>query len=202
MKLFISIILTILFSLFFFKVEAQQKIINCNSAQEVLNKKAIVIDEMGQGGLENENMADYFCFLGGETPLNEENTYWLSWVCTKNGTFNFSIRPEKEGDDIDFAVFLTDSTSNNFCKDKKIVRCMAAGEQTYPSICLGATGLKSVDRDLVEFPGCYDGQNSFLKELNMLKGERYFLFIKNQTSKHGFTIKFGGKGLIGSEDSK
>ena len=67
--------------------------------------------------------------------------------------------------------------------------------------CLGPTGLRAGDTDLVEFRGCDPGDNNFLAPLNMIAGESYGLLVNNfSESGFGFSIEFGGTGeFLGPE---
>jgi hypothetical protein len=178
---------------------------DCITAFEVFKKDTFGFASMTDGGSIRERLADCFCFENGEegTNKNDKATFWFTWKCVKSGNFSFTITPMQEHEDFDFVVFFSKETNlKNPCTNQKIVRCMASGEENFPSICLGTTGLRFTEIDSVEFPGCYGEQNAFLKPLDMKKGERYYLYIKNETSINGFKIKFYGDALIGNETDK
>jgi hypothetical protein len=176
---------------------------DCKTAVELLNKETIKVKKMTKGGSINEGITQYPCFENRDTNviLSDINTYWYTWECTKVGNFYFTIIPNGKWDDLDFVVFLSKNEAQN-CTTMTPIRCMAAGSLRYFSKCLGMTGLEYREKDYSEMAGCEDGQNNFLKAIDMTEGERCYLYIKNTTSANGFKIKFYGDALIGNETEK
>ena len=200
-----SLLTTLLLFSFLLVFGQKENHANCETAQEVFDKKTITVEKMSVNGKEDEKISQISCFASELIPDVDyknlsENIYWLTWECSKSGTLEFLITPNEQKDDIDFVVFaITDFQKS--CTDKKIIRCMAMGDNEYPSPCLGVTGLKKNETAEFKNVGCQKGnQTNFLKELNMKEGEIFFLGLINVSSKSGFSIKFNGDGLIGNEN--
>lgn len=126
--------------------------------------------------------------------LTETNSSWYLWTCDQSGTLEFTLTPTNAADDLDFVVY---KLTNGSCGNRTAERCMAAGDFTFPSPCMGPTGLGNGAIDVNEQPGCSQGQDSWLAPLNMVSGEQYALVVNNYTSSgNGFGISFGGTGTF------
>lgn len=126
---------------------------------------------------------------------------WYKWTCKDAGNLTFTIIPNNKQDDIDFALYKLPGGLDD-CKNKQLIRCMASGETigadpTLNSPCFGPTGLNTTATDVVEEPGCQNGDDNFLDDVNMVPGESFVLLINNfSQSGFGFSIKFGGTGTF------
>lgn len=126
---------------------------------------------------------------------------WYKWTCKDAGNLTFTIIPNNKQDDIDFALYKLPGGLDD-CNNKQLIRCMASGETigadpTLNSPCFGPTGLNTTATDVVEDPGCQNGDDNFLDDVNMLPGESFVLLINNfSQSGFGFSIKFGGTGTF------
>jgi gliding motility-associated-like protein len=126
--------------------------------------------------------------------LTETNSSWYIWTCDQAGTLEFTLTPTSQSDDLDFVVY---ELNNGNCNNKTALRCMAAGDFTFPSVCMGPTGLGNGATDVSEQPGCSQNQDSWLAPLNMVSGKTYALVVNNYTSSgNGFNISFGGTGTF------
>lgn len=145
-------------------------------------------------GNDREEAAFVSCFMNGESfGQAETNATWISFGIEQAGTLRFTIKPDTLGDDYDFVLFQIPEKGR--CKDKIIVRCMAAGDsKNTNSPCTGPTGLRDKEKDTEEDAGCSDrGDNNWLKPVPVKTGERYVLLVSNVTSPiNGFTIRFTG----------
>ena len=197
-----SLLTILLLFPFLFVFGQKENHANCETAQEVFDKKTIVVEKMSEDGLAKEKIDELKCFKNGLQPdYIVNNVYWFTWECIKKGNLGFEISPLEEADDIDFVVF-SSTYDTNLCNGKKVLRCMAAGYYEISSPCMGVTGLKVGELDKSKDSGCKDDETNFLRELNMQVGETYFLCVINVSSKSGFSIKFNGDGLIGNENPK
>lgn len=145
-------------------------------------------------GNDPEEAAWIPCFMNGENlGQAEENATWISFGIEQPGTLRFVIKPDTLGDDYDFVLFQIPEKGG--CKNKIVVRCMAAGDSPdKDSPCSGPTGLRDKEKDMDEDAGCNDrGDNNWLKPVPVKTGERYVLLVSNVTSPfNGFTIRFTG----------
>ena len=134
----------------------------------------------------------------------EENSTWIQFEIEQSGSLTFTISPHQFDDDIDFVVYrLLDGT----CKNKKIVRCNAAGDPSAAagmSPCLGITGLRDGEKDSSVDAGCNDANdNAWLAPLQVVKGEKYMLLISNvSTEGPGFNLSFGGTAMLPCDKKK
>ncbi|MEO7175641.1 MAG: gliding motility-associated C-terminal domain-containing protein [Saprospiraceae bacterium] len=141
-----------------------------------------------------------------EIPTNgcidlEFSSAWYRWTCETAGSFAFTITPSNPTDDIDFLVFELPGGLND-CANKKLLRCMAAGENVGQPFstwqkCTGATGLGLNANDLQEAPGCASSSNNFVRYIDMIPDKVYALMIMNfSNSGNGFSINFSGTGTV------
>ena len=170
---------------------------DCVSALEICNKQPLHFTVSGPGA-DPAELNSAICFYNG-TPGNiESNTAWIRFTVAQSGSLWFVIRPDQLGDDLDFAVFRLDSGN---CTVKTLVRCMAAGDISYPSPCMGPTGLLPGQTDVDENAGCTDpDDDNFLAALDLLSGETYILAINDFSSAQaGFSVEFCGTAMLGCE---
>ncbi|MFN0015790.1 MAG: hypothetical protein ACKVU2_14700 [Saprospiraceae bacterium] len=173
---------------------------DCWAAKEICKKQTYHIDKTGGEG-EDPNEANFVaCFMNGENyGQAEENSTWIRFEIEKSGSLTFFITPHKEDDDLDFVVYRLPASGD--CKQKQIVRCMAAGDSENNfrvSPCMGKTGLREGESDASEDAGCADaGDNTWLAPLKVEKGEKYVILVSNVSSRGpGFSISFGGSAKL------
>ncbi len=179
---------------------------DCNTGVVLCDKSIFVVEKLENGGLDNSEGENSCLWEPTDNQPSETGSVWYKWTALTTGTLTFTLTPNNNDprEDLDFAVYrfpggLTD------CFNKEVVLCMASGETqglgngNLP--CLGPTGLRAGDTDLVEFRGCDPGDNNFLAPLNMIAGESYGLLVNNfSESGFGFSIEFGGTGeFLGPE---
>lgn len=145
-------------------------------------------------GNDREEATRIPCFMNGEGfGQAEKNSTWVRFTIEQPGALRFSITPDVPGDDYDFVLFQIPEKGG--CKDKIVVRCMAAGDaNSEGSPCMGATGLRDKEKDTTEDAGCSDpGDNNWLKPLPVKSGETYLLLVSNITNPvNGFVLRFTG----------
>lgn len=193
------------FSLFFLLVLAQPLLLaqsnaDCSAAKEICKKQTYKIDKTGGEGEDPAEANFVACFMNGENfGQAEENSTWIRFEIEKSGSLTFVITPYREDDDLDFVVYRL--PANGDCKQKQIVRCMAAGDSdtnATVSPCMGKTGLRDGEADTSEDAGCADpGDNTWLAPLRVEKGEKYVILVSNVSSRGpGFSISFGGSARL------
>ncbi len=167
---------------------------DCPKAAILCDKSAFVVQNIKGPGFDNSELDGATCFVGGSPGNNETNSTWFSWQCAVAGTLEFTLTPSNPTDDLDFVVYELPGGFTD-CANKKLIRCMAAGDFSFPSVCMGPTGLRAGSNDLSEDSGCGGGKDNFIKPLDMEVGKTYALVVNNFTSTgNGFNIEFGGTG--------
>ena len=168
---------------------------DCPLAAVLCDKSPFVVQSVKGAGTDTHELDDALCFSNGASLNNEMNSTWFTWKCRKSGSLTFTLTPNKINDDLDFVVYELPNGIDN-CQGKKILRCMASGDNVYPSKCMGPTGLREGETDIEEPAGCgLSSQDNFLAPLQMEQGKVYALVINNFTSTGtGFSVQWDGIG--------
>lgn len=168
---------------------------DCPEAAVLCDKSPFVVQSVKGAGKDVAELDNALCFSNGASLNNEMNSTWFSWKCKQSGSLTFTLTPNKINDDLDFVLFELPNGLGD-CTNKQILRCMASGDNVYPSKCMGPTGLKEGETDTEEPAGCgLSSQSNFLAPLQMIQGKSYALVINNFTSTGtGFSIQWGGTG--------
>jgi gliding motility-associated-like protein len=166
---------------------------DCPTGTILCDKSPFYVESVTGPGEDPTEMNDAPClFFPGENV--ETNSSWFQWTAANTGTLVFTLSPANPLDDLDFVLYELPSGLGN-CRQKRILRCMAAGAAPfeYPTPCHGPTGLNFEELDISEPPGCSQGQNNFLRFVILQEGRSYALAINNFTAAgNGFNIEFGG----------
>lgn len=131
----------------------------------------------------------------------EISSVWYKWTCDVSGPLSFTLNPNQDTDDLDFAVYELPNGLND-CSNKNMLRCMASGENVGQPLntwvaCTGATGLSLNASDTEELPGCQAGNDNFVAAINMVSGRSYALVVNNfSNTGSGFSITWGGSGTF------
>ena len=168
---------------------------DCPTAAILCDKSAFAVQSVKGAGNDKLEMDDALCFSNGSSFGVEMNSTWFCWKARDTGSLTFSLTPNKVDDDLDFVLYELPNGIGN-CTGKNVLRCMASGDNVYPSKCMGPTGLKEGETDIEEPAGCgLSSQSNFLAPLQMQKGKSYALVINNFTGTGtGFSLKWGGTG--------
>ncbi len=178
---------------------------DCNKGVVLCDKSPFKVESLtGVGNNNNEIEA-------GNCMEAEFQSAWYKWTCDQSGSLTFVLTPNNYrdrntiADDIDFSLYELPNGIDN-CTGKLLVRCMASGANGTGGVsdplntwisCNGPTGLRVGENDLSEDPGCRNGNNSYVKPLDMVSGKSYVLVINNYSrSGLGFSIEFGGTGTF------
>ncbi|MEO6039768.1 MAG: PKD domain-containing protein, partial [Saprospiraceae bacterium] len=174
---------------------------DCPQASILCDKSSFVVQKVTGAGQNISELTDATCFSNGAPGNYETNSTWFVWTCSQSGTLEFTLTPLNVADDLDFVIYRLPNGIGN-CQGKEVVRCNAAGDNVFPSACMGPTGLRPGDPDISEDAGCTDqGDNAWLSPFDMVAGQSYALVINNFTSTNsGFNIQFSGSGeFLGPE---
>ncbi len=171
---------------------------DCKTGSVLCDKSSFVVQSFSGIGVDPDE-ANGSCL--SELAPSETNSTWYKWTAKTSGTLSFVLSPTSVEDDLDFAVYQLPNGLTD-CTGKILERCEASGDFTFPSPCMGPTGLRDSETDISEGAGCSGaGHNAFVKSLDMVAGRSYCLIVNNFTSSgNGFAIDFGGTGeFLGPE---
>ncbi|MEO8149274.1 MAG: OmpA family protein [Bacteroidia bacterium] len=165
-------------------VQAQQHVAitaaNADCSNPIEIKDTILIAENSPIGFGSDleidgNAKDDTCFFE-----KEHNTVWYWFKIKADGVLSFTITPQKRTDDYDFALYK--SEGRTFCTDvksKKILPLRTCISRNYETI-KGATGLNNNAAENYIHSGV---GASFVKSLEVKKGEYYYLVLDNVYDK-------------------
>lgn len=163
---------------------------DCTRGKVLCDKSSVYIEKVVGNGLDTNEVDKASCASG------EYASSWFRWTCSKSGTLTFVLSPI-ELDDIDFILYELPGGIDD-CSNKISLRCGAAGETRGAPItdwihCYGPTGLNFESTDIEEGGGCANGQDRFVKYVDLVEGRSYALLVNNFTqSSFGFNMEFGG----------
>lgn len=151
-------------------------VIVCSDTNLELNSNGIGIDD--------------FAIPGNNPPdcsFTESQSLWLKIIIEQAGTLAFTIIPESNNvdEDYDFAVYGPNVDCNNLGSS---IRCSSTNPVSSSSSTL--TGLNDSETDTSEGPG--PNGNGFVRFIDVLAGEEYYLLVDNFSQNGGFTIDFTG----------
>ncbi|HMX39138.1 MAG TPA: gliding motility-associated C-terminal domain-containing protein [Saprospiraceae bacterium] len=162
---------------------------DCPTAVRLCDKSTFNVQAVSGPGLDPSELDDATCF---QSLFAESNSTWHVFTAANAGTLTFTLTPNNPGDDLDFVVYRLPNGPGN-CAGHVAERCMAAGDFSAASPCMGPTGLILTDTDLTHGPGCNAGDNNFLRFMNLVAGRTYALVVNNFTSSgNGFQVEWGG----------
>ena len=167
---------------------------DCGLASFLCNKQTFTQNNVAGGGT-NTNEAQGTC-LASQGVNTDQNSVWYKWIAANNGTLTFTITPSSL-DDIDWVLFDLGTTDDCAkANPTNAIRC-AAGRgidcNPFTEAVYSKTGLSLSSTDTNEAGGCLEGQDGFVKYVDMTQGHIYGLLVNNfDSSDHGFTIEFGG----------
>jgi len=170
---------------------------DCPSSVILCDKSSFVVEQLIGTGLTNDQLPESACNNINGCTWEESNSSWYTWTCLDAGSLSFTLTPQKEDDDLDFALYELPNGLGD-CTGLIELRCMLSGENVGRPFdqwepCTGPTGLSLSDGDAGETCGCQDGDNNFVSAVNLEAGKVYGLLVNNfSQSGNGFSIEFGG----------
>jgi len=183
---------------------------DCATASILCDKSPFIVESVTGAGLDNDE-ASGTCL--GTFGSSESSSTWFKWTCKTAGSLTFTLDPIRKtttgnpGDDLDFALFeLIEGIDN--CGIKSTLRCNATHPFTYSGFnntatvnCNYETGLDLGSTDTTEDSGCDNGEDGFVRFIDMEVGKSYALLVNNfSDSGQGFEVSFGGTGeFLGPE---
>jgi gliding motility-associated-like protein len=174
---------------------------DCDGAVKLCDKSVVSVAGLSGGGKNNKEIEANSCF-NTATSKNalESNSSWYKWTCAKAGTLTFDIAPIDPTNDLDFILYELSDSSTDACGKRTIIRCTATG----CPVAKGIVGLNMTATDVSEpFTNAGDPNacnstalNGYLKYVDMVAGKTYVLMVNNFSTASGFTITFGGNGIL------
>lgn len=156
---------------------------DCAGAAYICNKNSISVPKLSGGGSNTHEPELTSC--GGGVP--ESNSCWYTFTCQTSGTLTFDLIPTDVNNDIDFIFYKLNGT--NVCTGRTIMRCNFHG----CGMNNGPTGLNSTSTDSSVAAGtCATPPKTYCKQVNLVAGTSYALFINDFNGNSGFSINWGG----------
>ena len=157
---------------------------DCSGALVVCDDSTLNLDALGTGVQE----------VSGTNDCNsaENNSIWLKINIQNSGTFGFILTPNSTNIAIDYDFFLYGP--DVYCGAiGKAIRCSTTNP-AMANMSHNQTGMNSSEIDLSEGPG--RAGNSFVRELNVLAKESYFLVIDRPIGMSPFSLEWTGTATL------
>ncbi|WP_103070701.1 T9SS type B sorting domain-containing protein [Aquimarina sediminis] len=171
----------------FFIGHSQNEPTDCTNAVIVCGDTNLELNSNGTG-------INDFAISGNNPPdcnFAESQSLWLRVNIVQSGTLAFTITPESTNadEDYDFAVYGPNVTCTSLGSS---IRCSSTNPPaaSVPTV----TGLNDTETDLSEGPG--DQGNGFVRAIDALAGEEYFILIDNFSQNGGFDLEFTGTAIL------
>ncbi|TBW28442.1 T9SS type B sorting domain-containing protein [Gramella sp. KN1008] len=164
---------------------AQSVANDCVGAIQICGDGAISSNADGIGTQEISNL--------NSCSSMEHNSLWLYVKITKEGTLGFNLKPTNPDIMVDYDFFIYGP--NKSCGNLgTAVRCST----TNPNLA-GATtnhtGMNDTETDTSEGPGA--SGNSYVKSMDVLPGETYFIVIDRPIGNSPFELEWTGTSTVG-----
>lgn len=170
---------------------------DCVTSEQIIEMGHYKYSDIPGNGDNYESLGTY----QDGAPMVETNSVWLMWEIEEGGEFVFDITPLYEKDDIDFALYKSESG----CDEKESIRACLSGHNTSMKSssepCTGSTGLSYSSGDEFEGSGCSQGDDNYVRSVTAKKGDIYFLVINNYYEKSGFWFDIEGDISITNPDN-
>lgn len=166
-------------------LNAQSGVNDCSGAIKICGDGAISSNANGVGLQE----------LTGKNNCSsqEHNSLWLEIEITKAGTLGFNLIPTSSDLSIDYDFFIYGP--NPTCGNLQFaIRCSTTNPLA-SNATSNHTGMNDIETDTSEGPGP-DG-NNFIKALDVLPGETYFIVIDRPIGNSPFNLEWTGTATAG-----
>ena len=166
-------------------VFSQNPVNDCSGAIKICGDGAISsnADGVGQQELNGRNNCS----------SQENNSLWLEIEITKAGTLGFNLKPTSSALEIDYDFFIFGP--NVTCRDLgTAIRCSTTNPLA-SNATSNHTGMNDLETDTSEGPG--QNGNNFIKSLDVLPGETYFIVIDRPIGNSPFNLEWTGTSTVG-----
>ncbi|MEB3344447.1 T9SS type B sorting domain-containing protein [Aquimarina gracilis] len=177
------LLISIVLHSFLFDSYAQNEPTDCSNAIIVCGNTNLELNSNGVG-------INDFALPGNNAPscnFFESQSLWIKVNIVQSGTLVFTITPESASpsEDYDFAIYGPNVDCSNLGSS---IRCSSTNP---PAANVGTlTGLRDSETDVSEGPGALG--NGFVRPIDVLAGEEYFILIDNFSQNGGFDLEFTG----------
>lgn len=177
----------ILITLFFWtNIIVAQNPNDCVNAINLCGDTNLAIDPLGVGINEftTPNNPPPSCYNFNAAQV------WFKIEIDQTGQFTFTLNPDETQADYDFAIFGPTTSCNNL---RSAIRCSSINPAA--AGISGATGLNDVATEVSEGPGDLSNDppnDGFLRALDVVAGETYYIIIGLAVGNGGFTMSTGG----------
>jgi len=189
LKVFSKIKSLLLFGFLFIgifeELKAQNNRSDCAGALKICGDGSISSNASGFGTQELNGLNNCASF--------EHNSLWLEIEITKAGTLGFDLIPSSLNIqiDYDFFIFGPNVTCGNL---GFAVRCSTTNPLASGSLN-NHTGMNDIETETSEGPG--KNGNNYIRSLDVLPGETYFIVIDRPIGNSSFDLKWTGTATIG-----
>lgn len=171
--------ITLLLLLLFFSKSFSQN--DCTDA-------IIVCGNAGFSGLTATGVGSQELGAGVTCGSQENNSIWMRLNIQQTGTLGFTLKPTSSNLEVDFDFFIFGP--NSTCGSLgTTIRCSTTNPEA-AGATNNWTGLNATEIDDSEGPG--GAGNSFLKQLDVIAGQTYFLVIDRPIGSSNFSIEWNG----------
>ena len=166
-----------------FSAHAQSSLNDCSGAIEVCGNGAISSNATGVGQQE---------IVGSACSSFEHNSLWIKIEITKAGTLGFTLTPTSTAMEVDYDFFIFGPNAS--CGNLgEAIRCSTTNPLAANQMD-NLTGMNDQETETSEGPGP-DG-NSFVRSLDVLPGESYFIVIDRPIGQSPFDLEWTGTSTI------
>ncbi|WP_299211094.1 T9SS type B sorting domain-containing protein [uncultured Aquimarina sp.] len=182
-----KLLITLVLLISFFYSYSQNEPTDCVNAILVCGNTNLELNSNGTG------ISD-FNIAGNNPPscgFTESQSLWLRVNIIQDGTLAFTITPQSSSpqEDYDFAVYGPNVTCSTLGSS---IRCSSTNPPA--ANVATTTGLSDTETDATEGPGNLG--NGFVRSIDALAGEEYYILIDNFSQNGGFDLEFTGTALL------
>ena len=165
--------------------KAQSNRSDCSGAIKICGDGAISSNATGFGIQELSGLNNCASF--------EHNSLWLEIEITKAGTLGFDLIPSSLNINIDYDFFIFGPNAS--CGNLGFaVRCSTTNPMASGSLN-NHTGMNDFETETSEGPG--ENGNNYIRSLDVLPGETYFIVIDRPIGNSSFDLNWTGTATIG-----
>lgn len=158
---------------------------DCSGAIKICGDGAISSNADGVG---NQELAG-----SNNCASQEHNSLWLEIEITKAGTLGFTLKPTSAALEIDYDFFIFGPNAS--CGNLgTAIRCSTTNPLASNSVS-NFTGMNDEETDTSEGPG--QNGNNFIKSMDVLPGETYFIVIDRPIGNSPFELEWTGTSTVG-----
>lgn len=164
-------------------------------SQSGLNDCAGAIELCGNGSISSNAIGTGIQELNNNNACSsrEHNSLWIKIEITKAGTLGFNLIPTSSAIEVDYDFFVFGP--NLSCGNLGMsIRCSTTNPKA-AGLSSNHTGMNDQETDLSEGPGVHG--NSYVRSLNVLPGEFYYIVIDRPIGKSPFKLEWTGTSTVG-----